>query len=213
MINDVEQYCVCIRQDSDGAYIAVLKPEYAVDGMRVLKSDGLRTDRWVTINGAHVIIGKGGVVTGGAGGRFNGKKISDFAGKKKRKLSAYKGTRGKVKGESDKTQTNSKKTSLQNLKSLPKFADKNKENKYKLPSSLMPKKGDKPLPKFVDKNKEIEYKFPDATKEENSNTKWRQRMKQMSIRRPEERGYLTKEQLEKAIKKAQKYHPKDDFYY
>lgn len=88
MINDVERYCVCIRQDSDGTYIAVLKPEYAVDGMRVLKSDGLRTDRWVTINGAHVMIGKGGVVTGGAGGRFNGKKISDFAGKKKRKLSA-----------------------------------------------------------------------------------------------------------------------------
>lgn len=99
------------------------------------------------------------------------------------------------------------------MKSLPKFADKNKENKYKLPSSLMPKKGDKPLPKFVDKNKEIEYKFPDATKEENSNTKWRQRMKQMPIRRPEERGYLTKEQLEKVIEKAQKYHPKDDFYY
>lgn len=70
MINNVERYCVCIRQDSDGAYIAVLKPEYAVDGMRVLKSDGLRTDRWVTINGAHVMIGKGGVVTGGAGGRF-----------------------------------------------------------------------------------------------------------------------------------------------
>ena len=186
MINDVERYCVCIRQDSDGAYIAVLKPEYADDGMRVLKSDGLRTDRWVTINGAHVMIGKGGVVTGGAGGRFNGKKISDFAGKKKRKLSAYKGAPGKVKGESDKTQTNSKKTSLKNLKSLPKFVDKNKENKYT---------------------------FPDATKEENSNTKWRQRMKQMPTRRPEHRSYLTKEQLEKVIEKAQKYHPKDDFYY
>lgn len=186
MINDVERYCVCIRQDSDGTYIAVLKPEYAVDGMRILKSDGLRTDRWVTINGAHVMIGKDGVITGGAGGRFNGKKISDFAGKKKRKLSAYKGTPGKVKGEPNKAQANSEKTSLKNLKSLPKFVDKNKENKYKL---------------------------PDANKEENSITKWRRRMKQMTTRRSEHRSYLTKEQLEKAIEKAREYHPKDNFYY
>ena len=38
-------------------------------------------------------------------------------------------------------------------------------------------------------------------------------MKQMPTRRPEHRSYLNKEQLEKAIEKAQKYHPKDDFYY
>lgn len=179
MLEYMAKYCDSIRCDDDGVYVAVLKPEYAVDGLRVLKCDNatgdVRNDRWVTINGAHVMIGKDGVITGGAGGRFNGKKISDFAGKKKRKLSAYKGTPGKVKGESNKAQANSEKTSLKNLKSLPKFVDKNKENKYKL---------------------------PDANKEENSITKWRRRMKQMTTRSPEHRGYLTKEQLKKSNKKS-----------
>ena len=83
MFDDIRGYCTSIRQDASGC-VAVLKPEHAIDGMRTLL---WRNDRWVTINGAHVLVGENGVVMGGAGGKFNGKNFSPRASKfyKKRK--------------------------------------------------------------------------------------------------------------------------------
>lgn len=84
MFEDIKSYCTSLREDADG-YVAILKPEYAVDGMRTLL---WRDDGWVTINGAHVLIDDKGVVIGGAGGKFNGKNFSPNAAKfyKKRKM-------------------------------------------------------------------------------------------------------------------------------
>ena len=88
MFDDISGYCTSIRQDADG-YVAVLKPEYAVDGMRTLL---WRDDGWVTINGAHVFIDDKGIVRGGAGGKFNGRNMSKDARswyKKKQKFLKY----------------------------------------------------------------------------------------------------------------------------
>lgn len=85
MFDDIRGYCTSIRQDADG-YVAVLKPEYAIDGMRTLL---WRDDGWVTINGAHVFIDDKGIVRGGAGGKFNGRNMSKDARswyKKKKKF-------------------------------------------------------------------------------------------------------------------------------
>lgn len=84
MLEYMAKYCDSIRCDSDGVYVAVLKPEYAVDGLRVIKCDNVtgdvRNDRWVTINGAHVLIGRDGRIAGGMGGKLNGKKFGAWFG-------------------------------------------------------------------------------------------------------------------------------------
>lgn len=79
----MEKYCNSIRLDGSGTYIAVLKPEYAIDGVyRVIKCDDvtgdLKTDRWVTINGSHVLIDdRTNKITAGMGGKFNGMKVGE----------------------------------------------------------------------------------------------------------------------------------------
>lgn len=66
-------------QTKDGRYIAILKDDYRLDGSMVIEgdlesviADVLRADRWVTINGSHVLIGKDGNIVAGMGGQFNG---------------------------------------------------------------------------------------------------------------------------------------------
>lgn len=83
MLEYMEQYCTSLRQDADGVYIAVLKPEYAADGYRVVKCDNItgdiKTDRWVTINGAHVLISdRSNKIIGGMGGKFNGMRMGKY---------------------------------------------------------------------------------------------------------------------------------------
>ena len=79
MLEYMEKYCESIRQDSDGTYVAVLKPKYAVEGCRVVKCDNatgdIKNDRWVTIRGTHVLIGRDGRIAAGAGGKLNGLKF------------------------------------------------------------------------------------------------------------------------------------------
>lgn len=78
MLDYLKGLCVSVRLDGE-TYTAVLKPEYAINGERVLRTDSknVNVGKWVTINGAHVLIGKNGLVLGGAGGKFNGMNLSD----------------------------------------------------------------------------------------------------------------------------------------
>lgn len=78
MLHYIDTYCTSVRLDGE-IYTAILKPEYAVEGERVIKADAKSAyaGKWVTINGARVLIGKNGVVLGGAGGKFNGMNLSD----------------------------------------------------------------------------------------------------------------------------------------
>lgn len=82
MLEYMEKYCENIRQDLDGTYVAVLKPEYAIDGLRVIKCDNatgdIKNDRWVTIRGTHVLIGRDGRIAAGAGGKLNGLKFGTW---------------------------------------------------------------------------------------------------------------------------------------
>lgn len=89
MFDDIKGYCTSIRQDADG-YVAILKPEHAINGMRTLL---WRDDGWVTINGAHVLVGENGIVMGGAGGKFNGKNFSPDAMRFYKKRQAVKKAR------------------------------------------------------------------------------------------------------------------------
>ncbi len=112
MLEYMEQYCTSLRQDADGVYVAVLKPEYAVEGYRVVKCDNItgdiKTDRWVTINGAHVLISdRTNRIIGGMGGKFNGMRVgkygstfSEYRNAKKvngKRLLKYKGNAGNTK--------------------------------------------------------------------------------------------------------------------
>lgn len=78
MLQYIDSYCTSLRLDGE-TYTAILKPEYAINGERVIKADAKSAyaGKWVTINGARVLIGKNGVVLGGAGGKFNGMNLSD----------------------------------------------------------------------------------------------------------------------------------------
>lgn len=88
MLDYMSKYCESVRQDENGEYVAILKPEFAVGGLRTMHGDGINNDGWVTINGAHVLIDDTTFkVIGGAGGKFNGKVFSPkaraFFGKRK----------------------------------------------------------------------------------------------------------------------------------
>lgn len=78
MLDYLKDLCVSLRTDGE-IYTAILKPEYAVNGERVLRADAKKAyaGKWVTINGAHVLIGRNGLVIAGAGGKFNGMNFSD----------------------------------------------------------------------------------------------------------------------------------------
>lgn len=74
-----------------GKYIAILNENYRLDGSMIVEGDSMDSvvadimradDRWVTINGSHVLIGYNGRIKYGAGGIFNGKKFGTrFNGK------------------------------------------------------------------------------------------------------------------------------------
>lgn len=66
----------------DNRYIVILKDGYKHDGSAIIEGDTMESviadvvradDRWVTINGSHVLIGGSGRIKYGAGGAFNGK--------------------------------------------------------------------------------------------------------------------------------------------
>ncbi len=115
MLGYMEKYCNSIRLDGNGTYIAVLKPEYAIDGVyRVIKCDDvtgdLKTDRWVTINGSHVLIDdRTNKITAGMGGKFNGMKVGEngTAFKEWRNAANIRGKRLlKLKGKNKSTASN-----------------------------------------------------------------------------------------------------------
>jgi hypothetical protein len=65
----------------DNRYIVILKDGYKHDGSAIIEGDTMERvmadvvradDRWVTINGSHVLISKNGCIAGGMGGKFNG---------------------------------------------------------------------------------------------------------------------------------------------
>lgn len=64
----------------DNRYIVILKDKYKHDGSAIIEGDTMESviadvvradDRWVTINGSHVLIGGSGRIKYGAGGAFN----------------------------------------------------------------------------------------------------------------------------------------------
>lgn len=73
-----------IHKMSDGRYIVVLDEEWVSDGSRLIEARSeseLKTkianavrvdDRWITINGSHVLVNGSGKMVRGAGGKFNG---------------------------------------------------------------------------------------------------------------------------------------------
>lgn len=81
MFKEIEDKVISIRQDGEDSYVIVLKPEYAVDGMTVLKLDAkgakggkggkLSGGRWVTMNGTPVYIKGGKFVTGPLSGKVH----------------------------------------------------------------------------------------------------------------------------------------------
>lgn len=68
---------------SGGACFAILNEPYRLDGSLIVEGDSvasvtesaMRADKWVTINGAHVLIGKGNTVIAGMGNKFNGRRL------------------------------------------------------------------------------------------------------------------------------------------
>lgn len=80
----MEERLVLIQKLRNDSYLAVLKDEYRYDGSSVIEAKTMSEltykvnnaervdDRWVTMNGAHVLIGGSGKIVGGAGGKFNG---------------------------------------------------------------------------------------------------------------------------------------------
>ena len=83
----LDEVAVSVRCDGD-EITAILKAEYAVDGCRVIKTDakGASSGNWKTINGAHVLIGKGGRILAGMGGKF--KNLSDIKAAPKTSVNA-----------------------------------------------------------------------------------------------------------------------------
>lgn len=77
-----------LKQKTADGYLAVLKDEYRYDGSQIVEAKTEqeldskiayaqeRADRWVTINGAHVLIDDRGMILGGAGGKFNGMRFN-----------------------------------------------------------------------------------------------------------------------------------------
>lgn len=81
MKNDYKDKVRLIYRTQHGAYLAILNDEYRLDGSMIVEGDKLenviadvlRADRWVTINGSHVLINdKTGKILAGMGGKFNG---------------------------------------------------------------------------------------------------------------------------------------------
>lgn len=93
-----------------GKYIAILKDDYRLDGSQIIEGNtysevetaATRADRWVTINGAHVLIGKDNRIVGGMGGKFNGFPFGARFGDKGKKFVKNKNVVRLVKGGNSK---------------------------------------------------------------------------------------------------------------
>lgn len=95
-----QKYCIRHRL-SNGTYLAVLNNGWRYDGSVVVEADTEQEleykllqarydDRWVTLNGSHILIGGTGRIKSGAGGRLKGRmfgmNFSDYEhGKKSKK--------------------------------------------------------------------------------------------------------------------------------
>ena len=82
---DEQKYCIKHRLN-DGSYFAVLSGGWRYDGSMIVEAATLSEleyklnevrydDRWVTMEGNHVLIGSNGFVKAGAGGRLTGRKF------------------------------------------------------------------------------------------------------------------------------------------
>ena len=82
---DEQKYCIKHKL-SNGTYLAILNNGWRYDGSMVVEADNLLEleaklnearydDRWVTMEGNHVLIGSNGFVKAGAGGRLTGRKF------------------------------------------------------------------------------------------------------------------------------------------
>lgn len=96
---------VVLKQKTADGYFAVLKDEYRYDGSQVIEAKTEHEleskieyaqqrddDKWITINGAHVLI-KGNRIAGGANGRFNGRKFKPLSGTGRRVAGAHRQTK------------------------------------------------------------------------------------------------------------------------
>lgn len=115
-------------QTNDGRYIAILKDDYRLDGSMVIEgdidsviADVLRADRWVTINGSHVLI-KDGRIVAGMGGKFKGfpfgARFSDkgkIAKSGKKTVRLYKAQKGEKTGVKVKVPVSEKRAKIQSL--------------------------------------------------------------------------------------------------
>lgn len=97
----MEEQKYCIKHKlSNGTYLAVLNNGWRYDGSIVVEADTEREleyklsqarydDRWVTLNGSHILIGGTGRIKSGAGGRLKGRmfgmNFSDYENGKKSK--------------------------------------------------------------------------------------------------------------------------------
>lgn len=155
-------------QTKDGRYVAILKDDYRLDGSIVIEgdlnsviADVLRADRWVTINGSHVLIGKNGKIMAGMGGKFKGfpfgARFSDKgqttkSGKKIARL--YKAQKAEYNGQKVVKPISAKRAKIRELIKKYKISASGNYNelskdKWKL---LMYKPGDKDLA-FIRKNR------------------------------------------------------------
>lgn len=92
---------VVLKQKTVGGYIAVLSDEYRYDGSQVIEAKTEQEldskiayaqqrddDKWITINGAHVLV-KGSRIAGGANNKFNGRKFKPLTGVGRRVAGAH----------------------------------------------------------------------------------------------------------------------------
>lgn len=98
---------VMIQKMCNDSYLAILKDEYRLDGSSIVEAGTIEEltqkldnveradDRWVTMNGAHVLLNGNGRIIGGAGGKFNGMRFgtrfSDYALNRRAKKGKYAG--------------------------------------------------------------------------------------------------------------------------
>lgn len=80
-----QKYCIKHRL-SNGTYLAILNGGWRYDGSMIIEAgnkaeleeklnEARYDDRWVTMNGNHVLIGGNGYIKAGAGGRLTGRKF------------------------------------------------------------------------------------------------------------------------------------------
>ncbi len=132
----MDKYCVKYRRSS-GKYLVVLNNGWRYDGSMVVEADNALEleyklaqarydDRWVTMQGNHVLIGGNGRIKAGAGGRLKGRmfgmRFKDYESGKhlkngKRAIRVYKSFNGKTKVVGKKASTQVQVTKHEDIKS------------------------------------------------------------------------------------------------